>query len=69
MKATARRLAALEAAQVAARASDPVADWLAAYRAGADVHSRNAAAGPAWCDAAAERERLAIETLSTYDDD
>ena len=63
------RLARLEAAQVAARASDPVADWLAAYRAGADVHSRNASAGAAWCEAAAERQRLALETLVTYGDD
>lgn len=69
MKATARRLAALEAAERDRRGGDPVGDWLALYRAGADVHSRNAVAGAAWCDAAAERERLAIETLSTYDDD
>ena len=63
------RLAQLEAARALALLRDPVQDWRDLYRAGADVHSRNAAAGPAWCDAAAERERLAIETLSTYDDD
>ena len=69
MKATARRLARLEAAQVAARAGDPVKDWLAAYRAGESIAVRNAVAGPAWCEAAAERHRLADETLVTYGDD
>ena len=69
MKATTRRLAALEAAERDRRGGDPVGDWLKAYRAGDDVHSRNAVAGPAWCEAAAERQRLALETLVTYGDD
>ena len=63
------RLARLEAARTLALLRDPVADWLALYRAGADVHSRNAVAGPAWCEAAAERERLALETMVDYGDD
>ena len=61
------RLAALEIRAADRRAGDPVGDWLAAYRRGDDVHLRNRAAGPAWCDAAAERERLALETLEDYD--
>ena len=67
MKALDARLAALEAARALALERDPVKDWLALYRAGADVHSRNAVAGAAWCEAAAERERLAIETLELYE--
>ena len=67
MKATARRLAALEAAQTSQRDALAIPQWLALYRAGADVHSRNAVAGAAWCEAAAERERLAIETLELYE--
>ena len=67
MKATTRRLAALEAAERDRRGGDPVGDWLKAYRAGADVHLRNRAGGAAWCDAAAERQRLALETLELYE--
>lgn len=63
------RLARLEAARAAALVRDPVDEWLALYRAGADVHSRNASAGAAWCEAAAERQRLALETLEAYGDD
>ena len=63
------RLARIEAAQAAAQAGDPVADWLASFRRGDPVEVRNAGAGPAWCAAAAERERLAIETLVTYEQD
>ena len=63
------RLARLEAAQALERDAQTIPEWLALYRAGADVHSRNASAGAAWCEAAAERERLAIETLVTYGDD
>lgn len=62
------RLARLEAAQALERDALAIPDWLAAYRAGADVHSRNAVAGAAWCEAAAERERLALETLEAYDE-
>ena len=61
------RLAALEAAGRAERDALAIPEWLALYRAGADVHSRNAVAGAAWCEAAAERERLAIETLELYE--
>ena len=68
MKATARRLAALEAAGRAERDALAIPEWLALYRAGADVHSRNAVAGAAWCETAAERERLALETLADYDE-
>ena len=68
MKATARRLAALEAAQTSQRDALAIPQWLALYRAGADVHSRNASAGAAWCEAAAERQRLALETLEAYDE-
>ena len=68
MKATARRLAALEIRAADRRAGDPVGDWLAAYRRGDDVHLRNRAGGAAWCAMAAERERLALETLETYDE-
>ena len=69
MKATTRRLAALEAAERDRRGGDPVGDWLASFRRGDDVHLRNRAGGAAWCDAAAERQRLALETLVTYGDD
>ena len=62
------RLAALEAAGRAERDALAIPEWLALYRAGADVHSRNAVAGPAWCAMAAERERLALETLEAYDE-
>ena len=68
MKATARRLAALEAAERDRRGGDPVGDWLKAYRAGAEVATRNAVAGPAWCAMAAERERQVAETLEAYDE-
>ena len=69
MKTLDARVTALEAAQVAALAGDPVADWLKAYRAGADVATRNAAAGQAWVLAAEERHRLADETLVSYETD
>ena len=69
MKATARRLAALEAAVTSERDAQVIPTWLALYRAGADVATRNAVAGAAWCEAAAERERLALETMVTYGDD
>lgn len=68
MKATARRLSRLEAAERDRLGGDPVGDWLALYRAGADVADMNAVAGAAWCEAAAERERLALETMTTYDE-
>ena len=61
------RLSRLEAARALALERDPVKDWLALYRAGADVHSRNAVAGAAWCAMAAERQRLALETLELYE--
>ena len=61
------RLARLEAAQALERDAAVIPTWRALYRAGADVHSRNAVAGAAWCEAAAERERLAIETLELYE--
>ena len=63
------RLARLEAAQALERDALAIPQWLALYRAGADVATRNAVAGPAWCEAAAERERLALETLVSYGDD
>lgn len=63
------RLTALEAKRHAAITGRVVQRWLAACRAGADVYERNRAAGPAWCAAAAERLRLADETLETYGDD
>lgn len=68
MKTTARRLAALEIRAADRRAGDPIADWLELYRAGADVADMNAVAGPAWCAAAIERQRLALETLEAYDE-
>ena len=63
------RLARLEARRAAQLERDPVADWLEAFRRGDDIAARNAGAGPAWCAAAAERERLAIETLELYEND
>ena len=69
MKATARRLAQLEAAQALALLRDPVQDWRDEYRAGASIEVRNASAGAAWVALAAERERLALETLVDYGDD
>ena len=62
------RLAALEIRAADRRGGDPVGDWLASFRRGDDVHLRNRAAGAAWCAMAAERERLALETLETYDE-
>ena len=67
MKALDARLARLEAAQALERDALAIPQWLALYRAGADVATRNAVAGAAWCEAAAERERLAIETLELYE--
>ena len=61
------RLARLEAAQALERDAAAIPEWLAAFRRGDDVHSRNAVAGAAWCEAAAERERLALETLELYE--
>ena len=61
------RLARLEAAQALERDALAIPQWLALYRAGADVATRNAVAGAAWCEAAAERERLALETLELYE--
>ena len=61
------RLQRLEARQAATLERDPVADWLASFRRGDPVDARNAAGGPAWVLAAAERERLAIETLELYE--
>ena len=63
------RLSRLEAARALALLRDPIADWLALYRAGADVATRNAVAGAAWVNAAIERHRLADETMVSYDDD
>ena len=68
MKATARRLAALEGAQRANRDALAIPQWLALYRAGASVEERNRAGGAAWCEAAIERHRLAGETLEAYDE-
>ena len=67
MKALDARLARLEAAQALERDALAIPQWLALYRAGADVAARNASAGAAWCEAAAERERLALETLEAYE--
>ena len=61
------RLQRLEARQAATLERDPVADWRASFRRGDPVDARNAIAGAAWCAAAAERERLAIETLELYE--
>ena len=68
MKALDSRLSRLEAAQTLERDALAIPQWLALYRAGADVATRNAVAGAAWCAMAAERERLALETLETYDE-
>ena len=62
------RLSRLEAAQALERDALAIPEWLAAFRRGDDVHLRNRAGGVAWCEAAAERERLALETLETYDE-
>ena len=67
MKQLDARLSKLEAVRAAALERDPVADWLASFRRGDDIAARNAGAGPAWCAMAAERERLAIETMVTYE--
>ena len=64
-----RRLTRLEIAQATLLAGDPLDDWINAFRAGADVASRNAPAGADWIAAAVERERLAIETLVDYGED
>ena len=64
-----RRLTRLETAQASLLAGDPLDDWINAFRAGADVASRNAPAGADWIAAAVERERLAIETLVDYGED
>lgn len=69
MKATARRLSRLEAARASERDAAVIPTWRELYRAGADVATRNAVAGAAWCEAAAERERLALETMEDYGDD
>ena len=63
------RLARIEAVQAQVLERDPVGDWLEAFRRGDPVDARNAGAGPAWCAAAAERERLAIETMVSYETD
>ena len=64
-----RRLTKLETAQASLLAGDPLDDWINAFRAGADVASRNAPAGADWIAAAVERNRLADETLKTYGED
>ena len=64
-----RRLTRLEIAQATLLAGDPLDDWINAFRAGADVASRNAPAGADWIAAAVERNRLADETLKTYGED
>ena len=64
-----RRLTKLEIAQASLLAGDPLDDWINAFRAGADVASRNASAGADWIAAAVERNRLADETLKTYGED
>ena len=69
MRTIETRLAQLEAARALALLRDPVDEWLQAFRRGDPVEVRNAAAGAAWCDAAAERERLALETMVDYGDD
>ena len=57
------RLARLEAAQALERDALAIPDWLAAFRRGDDVATRNAVAGAAWCAMAAERERLALSLI------
>ena len=63
------RLARLEAAQALERDALAIPEWLAAFRRGDDVATRNAGAGVAWVNAAIERHRLADETMVTYGDD
>ena len=63
------RLARLEAAQALERDAAVIPTWLAAFRRGDDVATRNAGAGVAWVNAAIERHRLADETMVTYGDD
>ena len=63
------RLARLEAARAVAMVRDPVKDWRDLYRAGADVATLNAAAGPAWVAMALKRQAEVLETLVTYGDD
>ena len=63
------RLARIEAAQAAAQAGDPVADWLASFRRGDPVEVRNAAGGPAWVAMAIQRNTEAEETIATYEQD
>ncbi len=67
-KALDARLSLLEAAQRAKVDALAIPQWRALYSAGADVATRNAVAGPAWCAAAIERQRLALETLEAYDE-
>lgn len=68
MKATARRLAALEGAQRANLDAAVIPTWRDLYRAGASIEERNRAGGVAWVNAAIERHRLAGETLEAYDE-
>lgn len=63
------RLARIEAAQAAAQAGDPVADWLASFRRGDPVEVRNAWRRAGLVRGGCQRERLAIETLVTYEQD
>ena len=63
----ARRLDALEAAHRGQRDGLVIPTWLALYRAGASIEARNAAGGADWCAMAAERHRLANETLEDYE--
>lgn len=63
------RLARLEAAQALERDALVIPTWLALYRAGADVATRNAVAGPAWVAMALKRQAEAEETMVTYGDD
>ena len=63
------RLARLEAAQALERDAAVIPTWLAEFRRGDDVATRNASAGAAWVNAAIERHRLADETMVTYGDD
>ena len=59
------RLARLEAARRVERDALAWPAWLTRWRAGADTF--DFAGGAAWCAMAAERERLAIETLELYE--
>ena len=67
MKALDARLARLEAAQALERDALAIPQWLAAFRRGDDVATRNAGAGVAWVNAAIERHRLADETMVLYE--